>query len=181
MRTARTSRSAPTPETIELAPLYDTVPTVLWPKLRTRGAMSIDDHWELATITAEKLANEAAAWPLERERARLVVAETAEGMIAAAARLDTGAPLASHISHRARALLSSTSPQRRHDSICDSQRDGTASIWAYRTGAGCHQAVTQYVPLDAARSQDDQPAGRRPSDRLPHPRRRAAGGRSDRA
>jgi serine/threonine-protein kinase HipA len=96
----------PTPEMIELAPLYDTVPTVLWPKLRTSGAMSIDDHWELATVTAENLVSEASAWPLERERARQVVAETAEGTLAAAERLETGAPLARHISQRARALLS---------------------------------------------------------------------------
>jgi serine/threonine-protein kinase HipA len=95
----------PTPETIELAPLYDTVPTVLWPKLRTRGAMSIDGRWELAEITAENLISEAAAWPLERERARLVVAATAEMTLDAAARLEMGAPLARRVSRRARALL----------------------------------------------------------------------------
>lgn len=95
----------PTPETIELASLYDTVPTVLWPKLRTRGAMSVDERWELATITAENLVSEAVAWPLERVRARHVVAATAEMTLAAAERLEKGTPLAGHVSRRAQALL----------------------------------------------------------------------------
>jgi serine/threonine-protein kinase HipA len=95
----------PTPEMIELAPLYDTVPTVLWPKLRTRGAMSIHGQWELATITAENLVSEAAAWPLERERARRVVAATAEATLTAVGHLEKDAPLVRHVLRRARALL----------------------------------------------------------------------------
>jgi hypothetical protein len=45
----------PTAETVELAPLYDTVPTVLWPKLRTSAAMSVNGRSELETITPEDL------------------------------------------------------------------------------------------------------------------------------
>lgn len=95
----------PTPETVELAPLYDTVPTVLWPRLRTRGAMSVNGRWELAKIMTQDLEDEAAGWPLRRERARRVVAETAEAVLVASAELDSDEPLARHVSARARALL----------------------------------------------------------------------------
>lgn len=95
----------PTPETVELAPLYDTVPTVLWPRLRARGAMSVNGRWELAKIMTQDLEDEAAGWPLRRERARRVVAETAEAVLVASAELDSDEPLARHVSARARALL----------------------------------------------------------------------------
>lgn len=49
----------PDAETVELAKLYDTVPTVLWPQLRTAGAMSINARWELEDITTEDLVDEA--------------------------------------------------------------------------------------------------------------------------
>lgn len=93
------------PETVELAPLYDTVPTVLWPRLRTRGAMSIGGRWELAEITAEHLADEAASWPLDRRRAQRVIAETAEAVLAATAEMDRDAPLTKHLVGRAGTLL----------------------------------------------------------------------------
>ena len=35
---------------VRLAPLYDTVPTVLWPRLRTRGSMNVNGRWELSEI-----------------------------------------------------------------------------------------------------------------------------------
>jgi hypothetical protein len=37
----------PTAEHVELALLYDTVPTALWPKLRRKAAMSIGGRYEL--------------------------------------------------------------------------------------------------------------------------------------
>jgi hypothetical protein len=79
--------------------------TVLWPKLRTSGAMSIAGQWELATITAEDLVSEAVTWPLERERARQVVAATADATLTAAGHLEKDTPLARHVMHHARALL----------------------------------------------------------------------------
>jgi hypothetical protein len=58
------------PETVELAPLDDTVPTALWPKLRKHAAMSIAARWDLGSITVENLLDEAGGWRHPRERAR---------------------------------------------------------------------------------------------------------------
>jgi serine/threonine-protein kinase HipA len=95
----------PTPETVELAPLYDTVPTVLWPKLRKRGAMSIDGRWDLGAITVENLLDEAGAWRHPRERALRVVTETAEHLREAALELGTGSELTRYVIERAELLL----------------------------------------------------------------------------
>jgi serine/threonine-protein kinase HipA len=62
-----------TPTEVALAPLYDTVPTALWPTLRTDAAMSLDGKFPLAEITAEDLVNEARTWSLTEERARVRV------------------------------------------------------------------------------------------------------------
>jgi serine/threonine-protein kinase HipA len=96
-----------TPETVELAPLYDTVPTVLWPKLRKRGAMSIAGRWDLGSITVESLLDEAGAWRHPRERARTVVIETAERLREAALELGTGSELARYVIERSERLLAS--------------------------------------------------------------------------
>jgi serine/threonine-protein kinase HipA len=96
----------PTPETVELAPLYDTVPTVLWPKLRKHGAMGVGGHWELGSITAEDLLDEATSWHHERARARKVVTETAERLREAAADLGSDSPLTRYVVERAGRLLS---------------------------------------------------------------------------
>jgi serine/threonine-protein kinase HipA len=98
----------PTPETIELAPLYDTVPTVLWPKLRKRGAMSIAGRWDLGAITVENLLDEAGAWRHPRERARTVVTETAERLRAAAIELETESEVTRYVIERAERLLASS-------------------------------------------------------------------------
>ncbi len=48
--------------TTRLAPLYDTVPTVLWPKLRTASAMRVNRKEDLNSITIEDIAAEAGHW-----------------------------------------------------------------------------------------------------------------------
>ncbi len=98
----------PTPETVELAPLYDTVPTVLWPKLRKRGAMSIAGRWDLEAITVENLLDEAGAWRHPRDRARKVATVTAEGLREAALELGTGSELTHYVIERAERLLASS-------------------------------------------------------------------------
>jgi serine/threonine-protein kinase HipA len=98
----------PTPETIELAPLYDTVPTVLWPKLRKRGAMSIAGQWDLGSITVENLLDEAGSWRHPRERARKVVTETAERLHEAAVELETGSELTRYVIERTERLFASS-------------------------------------------------------------------------
>jgi serine/threonine-protein kinase HipA len=95
----------PTREAVELAPLYDTVPTVLWPKLRKRGAMSIAGRWDLGSITVEHLLDEAGAWRHPRERARKVVTETAERLHEASVELGADSPLTRYVIERAGRLL----------------------------------------------------------------------------
>lgn len=97
----------PTPEMVELAPLYDTVPTVLWPKLRKRGAMSIAGSWDLGAITVEDLLDEASAWRHPRERALRVVTETAERLREAALEFGTGSELTRYVIERSARLLAS--------------------------------------------------------------------------
>jgi serine/threonine-protein kinase HipA len=95
----------PTPETVELAPLYDTVPTVLWPKLRKRGAMSIGGRWDLDSITVEDLLNEAASWRHGRTHAREIVIETAEHLREAAVELGSESRLRRYVVERTERLL----------------------------------------------------------------------------
>jgi serine/threonine-protein kinase HipA len=105
----------PTAETVELAPLYDTVPTVLWPRLRTRGAMSVGGCWELDSIAAEDLAREAASWRHDRVRALRVVTDTAETLHAAAAELRSESAVRRQVIGRAERLLRTARAPRRPD------------------------------------------------------------------
>ena len=78
----------PTPETIALAPLYDTVPTALWPNLRTDAAMAIGGQVSLADVTLADIAREARSWPHPENRAAAVATSTAEKLLRA---VDAGA------------------------------------------------------------------------------------------
>lgn len=71
------------PGRVELAPLYDTVPTALWPKLPDRAAMSVNGRDQLGAITPADVAEEAAAWPLDPATAVGVAVETAERILGA--------------------------------------------------------------------------------------------------
>ena len=95
----------PTAETVELAPLYDTVPTILWPQLRRRAAMSVGGRWELESITLENLLDEAGSWRVARGRAREVVLNTAERLRQAASEDETDSAPARYVAERARRLL----------------------------------------------------------------------------
>jgi serine/threonine-protein kinase HipA len=99
----------PTAQTIELAPLYDTVPTVLWPKLRRQGAMSVGGRWELDSITGADLVGEAASWRQDPSRATRVVTDTASALLDAARELDPDSLLASYVTDRAERLLAGSS------------------------------------------------------------------------
>jgi serine/threonine-protein kinase HipA len=96
----------PTAETVELAPLYDTVPTALWPKLRRRGAMSIGGRWELDSIGIEHLLDEAASWRHDRGHARRIVTGTTERLRAAATELGSESAVRRYVTARAQRLLS---------------------------------------------------------------------------
>jgi len=73
----------PDPGHITLAPLYDTVPTVLWPKLRPYAAMTINGKADLRTIDLDDVVAEAQRWALSPSWARSRAASIAERMLAA--------------------------------------------------------------------------------------------------
>lgn len=91
------------PGIVELAPLYDTVPTVLWPNLPDRAAMHIGGVTRLSSVTVEDVVAEAERWhvdPATAEDAVVDVVTRALGM------LDTMPENLAHaISARTRKLL----------------------------------------------------------------------------
>ena len=103
----------PRPDRIELAPLYDTVPTVLWPKLRTEAAMSIGAQVSLPDVTMRDIAREARIWGHSEDRAGEVAAGVAAAMTAALDRgeIDAESQVAKFVAKRTRKLLDKpTSP-----------------------------------------------------------------------
>jgi serine/threonine-protein kinase HipA len=69
-----------TPGTVTLAPLYDTVPTILWPNLSPALAMSLNGVFDLATVEIEDVVAEASNWPFPRKRATRAAVTTLEAM-----------------------------------------------------------------------------------------------------
>jgi serine/threonine-protein kinase HipA len=69
---------------VTLAPLYDTVPTMLWPKLRADSAMGVAGVHSLEEIRVDDLATEAAGWGYPRDRARELAGRLIERVAAAA-------------------------------------------------------------------------------------------------
>lgn len=97
----------PTPENVSLAPLYDTVPTALWPKLRNEAAMTIGAQVMLADVTLDDILREAKAWSLSGERARATAIETIETVIDAIDResIPPSSELAAFVRKRAEQLI----------------------------------------------------------------------------
>jgi serine/threonine-protein kinase HipA len=77
----------PTPEHVALAPLYDTVPTALWPQLRPTAAMYVNGLTQLADVTAEGLLREARRWGLRPRLAQSTLEAVSERLRSAAAHL----------------------------------------------------------------------------------------------
>lgn len=90
---------------ISLAPAYDTVPTMMWPKLRAMSAVSIDGSIDFSKITVSRIAAEADSWGLEAERANAAATETVEAVLDAVPSSILDADLAAAISARATAIL----------------------------------------------------------------------------
>jgi serine/threonine-protein kinase HipA len=95
----------PEPGTIELAPVYDTVPTMLWPNIRTDGAMSVHNRFPLADVRLEDIADEALTWKHNAGRAHDVAAQTAEDIRTAVNELPECSEVAPRISKRVLKLL----------------------------------------------------------------------------
>jgi serine/threonine-protein kinase HipA len=73
----------PEAEAVALAPLYDTVPTALWPSLRRDAAMAVGGQVVLADVGLADIEREASRWPYPVERSRAVARETVEGVLKA--------------------------------------------------------------------------------------------------
>ncbi len=58
---------------VRLAPLYDTVPTLLWSSLKDRNALWVGDEPTLSRTTGASLASEAKRWGIDRSLAEEVV------------------------------------------------------------------------------------------------------------
>jgi serine/threonine-protein kinase HipA len=72
-----------TPGSVLLAPLYDTVPTMCWPNLRTAAAMTVNRRARLDAITTDDIVAEATAWALAADIARRAVLDTAATILEA--------------------------------------------------------------------------------------------------
>jgi serine/threonine-protein kinase HipA len=94
-------------DTVRLAPIYDTVPTIMWSRLRTESAMALDGRYSLADCDRSDLIAEARTWPLPEATAREIVNNTLE-QLSDALRSNTlplRAKLARTISKRVKNLL----------------------------------------------------------------------------
>jgi serine/threonine-protein kinase HipA len=81
-----------TPETITLAPLYDTVPTMLWRNLTEESALAINGRFSLTRLTLDDIVAEAGTWTLDEGSARAAAVETLERLRAAAGELESTEP-----------------------------------------------------------------------------------------
>jgi serine/threonine-protein kinase HipA len=96
----------PDAEHVELAPLYDTVPTALWPKLRSEAAMSIGAQVSLPDVGLADIIREAQIWRHPRERAEASARATIDSVVAAldAEASPPSSPVADFVRERASAL-----------------------------------------------------------------------------
>lgn len=95
------------PGVVSLAPLYDTVPTVMWSELPDRAAMRINAKASLPAVTLDDIAAEAARWPLLEARAREIAVDTTKDVLVALDSRDVPERLGEIIRDRAQSLLNS--------------------------------------------------------------------------
>ncbi len=97
----------PTGQAIELAPLYDTVPTALWPKLRPDLAMRVNGRERARAVTLDDIAAEAKTWPHSPARARAVAVQTIEVLLDGldGGVIDDEMPVAAYVRGRCEELL----------------------------------------------------------------------------
>jgi serine/threonine-protein kinase HipA len=68
------------PGTIRLAPLFDCVPTALWPALRTDAAMLIGGVRDLRRVRVNDIVHEATSWGLSRTTSAAAAARVLEAL-----------------------------------------------------------------------------------------------------
>lgn len=94
---------------VTLAPLYDTIPTVLWPKLRTTTAMKIGAKEKINTIKVRDLLAEARRWRMPDDQAEQVVVETLDHIREAVSQTDVLPDVRTLVKERI-AQITDTSP-----------------------------------------------------------------------
>jgi len=101
----------PDPEDVSLAPLYDTVPTILWSRLRTEAAMAIGGQPMLPDVGLADIAREAIRWPHPAQRVERIAVETVEAVLAAVevGAIPSGSEVAKLVERRGTNLLAKTS------------------------------------------------------------------------
>jgi serine/threonine-protein kinase HipA len=85
---------------LSLAPAYDTVPTMLWPKLRATSAVSINGETDFASISIDAIMMEAAGWGMDESRARAAAADMVTAIATALPDAIERGDLATAIEHR---------------------------------------------------------------------------------
>lgn len=95
------------PGVVELSPLYDTVPTALWPELRGNAAMTINGVERLAAVTRDDLVAEAQGWRMGSRTASSIVFRVLEQIQSAAMSIDMPPEFVQLVSRRASELLES--------------------------------------------------------------------------
>ena len=101
----------PRPGEIALAPLYDTVPTAVWPTLRVTAAMTIGGVSRLADVTPDDVVREAVSWSMPERTARARAGEVAEAMreVLASDRIEVDSPTLDLVTARTESFLASRS------------------------------------------------------------------------
>jgi serine/threonine-protein kinase HipA len=95
----------PAPGLVSLAPMYDTVPTALWPNLRADAAMTVNGRIQLDDVAPDDIAAEARHWRLDSGEARQVAIDTARAVVDAAALVALPHRLADMVVARGEAFL----------------------------------------------------------------------------
>ncbi|HVA44186.1 MAG TPA: HipA domain-containing protein [Acidimicrobiales bacterium] len=96
------------PEWVSLAPLYDTVPTVLWPDLRSRAAMSVNHMVNIEIISPDDLVAEARSWGYRAGIEVITdIIEQLGHLAASGAIIDPDGPTGRLVVARAKAMLNS--------------------------------------------------------------------------
>lgn len=93
------------PGRVVLAPLYDTVPTALWPTLPGRAAMTINRRVLLEDVTLDDVVEEARTWPLDAAAASRIASETAGRLLDAVVAGDVAPGLRHPVRDRTTRLL----------------------------------------------------------------------------
>lgn len=92
----------------DCAPLYDTVPTMLWPRLRTAAAMSVNSHSDVERLTIGDVVAEADGWGLDVARARRAAIDVAQALPSVVPDAVASDELATRVIDRSVRLLSTS-------------------------------------------------------------------------